>query len=427
MKIKTNIINNKKIIILFLLFAIMVLNFSFNVFTSQDEMIGGKTFREFQKDSEALVLSKMDHDSYNNKSKYGLSCTYIGDNKIETKLPENSENVVFKEYVSQVGIQGYIFTFMHNNLHIPISYLHILCSMLLASVLIAICTILYKKYSKTLGIIFYITFLLSPWVIAFARNLYWVEFTWFLPCLLALMLSLNYSKKKIYVPLIGIAILGKCLCGYEYISSIMLLTISFFIIDFIQTNGKKERKEIIKTIIAVSIACIIGFTIAIIIHSYMRGDGNLLTGLANIYKKDIARRTLNISGSEQFENTVYESSIKATTFSTVKKYFTWHTNIVLGIEGKYFRIMVFLALMIVLYNLIKRKENSKRDLSMFVVFLATTMSWYILGKSHSYIHVHMNYVLWYFGFIQTCLYLLIKEMVHVIKYISCKEVEKKSE
>ena len=41
-----------------------------------------------------------------------------------------------------------------------------------------------------------------------------------------------------------------------------------------------------------------------------------------------------------------------------------------------------------------------------VSFLAT-ISWFVLAKAHSYIHTHMNYVLWYFGFVQVCLYILI--------------------
>ena len=45
---------------------------------------------------------------------------------------------------------------------------------------------------------------------------------------------------------------------------------------------------------------------------------------------------------------------------------------------------------------------------MFLVFLATTLSWIILGKSHSYIHTHINFVLWYFGFVQICLYEIIQ-------------------
>ena len=411
---------NKKILITLLMCIIMTINFSFNIFTSQDELIGYTKFREFQGDSEGIVLSKIDQCNYNYKSKYGLSYTYLNNNKIQSLSPKNSENIMFEDYVSQVGLQGFVFSFMYNKLHIPIKIMNILCSMLLVAVLISICIILCKKYSKFLGIVFYITFLLSPWIIAFARNLYWVEFTWFLPALLALILSLNHSRRKICVPLIYIAIFIKCLCGYEYLSSIILFTVSFFIIDFIQSKNKKERKEIIKTIIAVSIACALGFLTAIVIHSYLRGDGNIVNGLVDIYKQDVARRTLNISGSEQFENTIYEKSINATIFATVKKYFTWSTNIILGIEGQYFRIMVFLTIIIVLYNYMKHKENSKRDLSMFIMFLITTMSWYILGKSHSYIHTSMNYALWYFGFIQMCIYIIAKAIFTSIKYVNNK-------
>ena len=58
---------------------------------------------------------------------------------------------------------------------------------------------------------------------------------------------------------------------------------------------------------------------------------------------------------------------------------------------------------------------------MFIVFLGTTLSWFILGKAHSYVHTHMNYVLWYFGFIQICLYIIIKFACQKICKIGNKE------
>lgn len=31
--------------------------------------------------------------------------------------------------------------------------------------------------------------------------------------------------------------------------------------------------------------------------------------------------------------------------------------------------------------------------------------------AHSYVHTHMNYVLWYFGFVQICIYILCKQVM----------------
>ncbi|MWV66231.1 hypothetical protein DCO58_00655 [Helicobacter saguini] len=41
------------------------------------------------------------------------------------------------------------------------------------------------------------------------------------------------------------------------------------------------------------------------------------------------------------------------------------------------------------------------------VFALSPLSWYIMGKAHSYIHTHMNFILLYFGFIPTLFYVII--------------------
>ena len=258
-----------------------------------------------------------------------------------------------------------------------------------------------------MGVIFYITFLISPWIMAFARNLYWVEFTWFLPALLGLMLSMNYSK-KIIVPGIFLAILIKCLCGYEYITSIMMMTVSFFIFDFFDPKKKDKRKEIVKTTIIVSITCLLGFIVAISIHGAVRGNGNIIRGIDSIYKEDALKRTsVDSSYVDNFPEKCRES-LESSVLETVDKYFNWKTDIVLGIQGEYFKLLFVAALAIIIYNTIKKEKNYVRDIVMFIYFLLTTLSWYILAKGHSYIHTHMNFVLWYFGFIQICIYTIVK-------------------
>lgn len=419
---------NKKNFILLLLLIVLMLNFSFHIFVSPTESFSGKTYDNFQKDSELLVLHKIYQDKHYSKTLYGLG-TIVDDNNKTINLPSfknelNSEdNHSFESYTSQYGLQGHIFSFLKINFNIPFKLLNILCSSLLAIVLFFICYIISNKYSKLLGIIFYLTFLLSPWVIAFANNLYWVEFTWFLPTLFALMLSQNYSKKRIYVPLIFASILIKCLCGYEYITSIMLMTISFFIVDLF-TCKKEQRKQIFITILIVGVSCLAAFILALLIHANLRGNGNILEGIKQIYENDIVRRTLNLPGSDKFDQTVFGNSIKASIFDTINKYFVWNTNIIFGISGEFFKLLIFSSFIFAIYDVIEKSKTSKRNLAMYVIFLITTLSWYVLGKSHSYIHVHLNYVLWYFGFVQICLYIVFKQICKIMKYIFNHDIDK---
>lgn len=422
--------NILKVILILTLIVLMTLNFTTNFLGDKNADIEGTTFETFQGDSEYLVFSEIFQDKYNlENNHYGLAEVVDENtarveniwNKIENYNPEEKQLMV-RDYVSQYGLQGHIFSFLYNKLHMPFWMLKAICSGLLAIVLVAICFFISKKYNKIMGIVFYITFLLSPWVVAFARNLYWVEFTWFLPALFGLILSMNLKKKKILVPCIALSIFIKCLCGYEYISSVMLMAIAFLLIDFVIAKNKEERKEIFKTILITGIACLLAFGIALLLHSILRGNGNIIEGIKSIYETDILRRTILVSDTSNFPE-VYTASLQAGVIETLAKYFNWHTDIILGIGGEYFRIMFVMVIAIIIYNIVKKDRNAYRDLTMFIVFLATTISWYVLGKSHSYIHTTMNYVLWYFGFIQICLYIILEFIGKIIYYFSNKRIE----
>lgn len=408
---------NKKYIILYVLIILLTINFRTN-FLSNDN-ISEYSFDNFQYDSEKLVLEKIAYD--NNKyipgtCKYGLC-----------KLEKNykGHTLYFVDYESQVGLQGYIISFLHNKLNISIETIYIILCFLLSLILTTISYLIFKKYNKSLGVIFYITFFLSPWIIAFARNLYWVTFTWFAPMMLGLILAKNYKKIKIITPLIFIAILIKCLCGYEYITTIMLSTIMFFIIDLFVGKNKKEKIKIIKTIFVVGVTCLLAFATSLLIHGYMRGEGDIVKGVNIIYKNDVLRRTIITTAKDNYDGIIRES-IDANIFDVLKLYyFNWRTDIIYGISSIWFFGITITSFIIAIFNMVTKKKNNKQNIVLYIMCLLTTISWFILGKSHSYIHVHMNFVLWYFGYVQVCIYLLyefIKDNVIKLNEKKCKNM-----
>ena len=410
-----NILVSKKIVIIFLI-VLMFLSFYINIFSSKNEVIGSKTFTNFQYDSEYLVLSKMYTDKVGVDTLYGLNIIFglndkrFSNAELENSNQENKEYYI-KNYAKQFGLQGYIFSFLHNKLNISIMILKGICCLLLAIVLVLLSMKIKEKY-KTIGNFFYLTFLLSPWIIAFAKNLYWVEFTWFIPALLGFYLSTNLEKYKIYLPFIFLAVLIKCLCGYEYITCIMLLTISPLCIDFFLNNSIKKRKQIFKITFIVGITCLLGFIVALLIHSYLVGNGNIFNGLNEIYTNEILKRTLDLGNYNSDFGRIGNIMI------TLKKYFKWNTNVLLGIPGNMFKPIFAGSFIIVIYNFLKGKKDSKRDIIMYFMFLVTSISWYILGTYHSFIHTHINFVLWYFGFLPMCFYIVFKFICDYIKQFS---------
>jgi len=63
---------------------------------------------------------------------------------------------------------------------------------------------------------------------------------------------------------------------------------------------------------------------------------------------------------------------------------------------------------------IKNRKNNildKKDFYLFAVSLVTSLSWLVLAKSHSFVHVNQNIVVWYMGYIQIFVYILAKSII----------------
>ena len=408
-------------------FIFLFINFSTNFFNGGDsEIIGGLTFSKFQHDSEHLVIGEMFNDKYDLiNNKYGLSRVsdssgnWINDRIVKDNIYLNNSEVkkmTIEPYVSQVGLQGHVISFLYNKLYLNVKVIKAILVSLLAIILLNICKYISIKYNNKISLIYYFVFLLSPWVCAFARNLYWVEFTWFLPVLLGLILSTDYSKKKVIIPSIFISIFIKCLCGYEYITVIMLAMIMFMLYDLIFEKNKEKKKEIFKTIFVVGITALLGFICAFLIHSYLRGNGNLIEGIKNIYVEDVERRALTSSNGSSFTGAVLVS-IQASPLTTLKRYFFFSTNLITGINGSLFRLLFAFSILILIFNLIINKKDSVKQLVLYILSFITCISWFILSSPHSFIHIHMNYVLWYFGFMQIMLYVILDFIIYIIKYL----------
>lgn len=319
-------------------------------------------------------------------------------------------------YKSQYGLQGKVFrrfarVMSEDNM---LANLHLICSLLTALVFAIIVWLISKKYNDIFAGCFLVTFWLSPWIVNFARNLYWVEFTWFVPMAIGLFCTWKISEKKCRIAsyiMTFIAITGKCLCGYEYITVVMMGLIAFLLVDFVKTIAKKDREKsilVFRTIVIIGIIALCGFMAAICIHAPLKGGGNLIEGIKNIFEQDVLRRTAGADLNDF--DPVYWDSFNASVWQTYCTYFHFSTEIITGITGNLFPLLCIIPLCIFGVE-VKNKRLDIELLAMYCVFFLTAISWFVLAKSHSYIHTHMNYVLWYFGFVQVCFYIIVKKIV----------------
>ncbi len=354
---------------------------------------------------------------------------------LQAEFYDQDRNLVRTEgissYRSQFGLQGKVFKHFAQYIgeeHM-LEGLNLFCSLMTAFVCSIIIVLIRKKYNSLMAGCFFFTFLLSPWIVNFARNLYWVEFTWFIPMAVGLFCSMHIQSKTCRLASYGmtiISIAGKCLCGYEYITVIMMSLIVFMLTDLasrlIVNDIRKDKGHIIllaRTIVIIGCMAILGFVAAICIHARIRGDGNLIKGINDIIKNDVLRRTLG-GNMNEFSASFWDS-FQASSWQVLRTYFHFNTEVISGIAGNLFPMVCLTPLAIFIYNY-RKKTIDWKDVVLYILSFLTSISWYVLGKQHSYIHTHMNYVLWYFGYIQICFYVICKQINRWIqKEEKCQE------
>ena len=323
-------------------------------------------------------------------------------------------------YISQYGLQGKVFRHIARYIDAEDveECLWLLCTFSLALVLALITVLVGRKYNVLLGLCFGFTFLLSPWIVNFSNSVYWVEVTWFLPMLVGLLCALWIHRRAARIAAYVAAfvcILGKSLCGYEYITTIMLGLIAFLLADWILALVRRDKQQswlLFRTIFMLGLAALAGFAAAIFIHATLRGDGNILAGVKSIIERDVLRR-VGGGNLNYFEPKIWPS-LNASVWETLKMYFHFSTDVIAGVDGNVFPLLCFLPLVIFLYDYVK-KQLDVETVVLYVVFFVTSISWLVLGKSHSYIHTHMNFVLWYFGFVQVCFYTIARKILQVAR------------
>lgn len=349
-----------------------------------------------------------------------LRKAYFGDLSEITFLDANYNELpkgMVGWYSAQFGLHGKIFRRLSK--YFSIETLHLLCSLATAFVLVAICYLISQKYNLLFAGVFYVTFLLSPWIVNFARNLYWVEFTWFIPMAIGLFCSKNIDKRLCrIVSYLGAtaSIALKCLCGYEYISTIMMGLITFLLVDFVEAVVAKERgKQVLlfRTTLIIGVSALLGFAIAICLHASIRANGNgIIEGIKEIFFNDVLRRTYgaDINLFSRFTGLEAEA-VNASMWEVLCKYFRFDTQIITGVPGNLFPVLCLIPLVIFVSDY-KKKQTNYRKIAMYIVCFCSTISWYVLAKCHSYVHTHMNFVLWYFGFVQVCLYVIFEKLAN---------------
>lgn len=326
-------------------------------------------------------------------------------------------DIYIQPYISQFGIQGELFSKLYAATGENVNILYAITAALLALALVLLTFMYSKIFPKYFAAVFFISVFCSPWLTLLGRNLYWIPFSWFFPAVFAAAYLLSKSNwyKGLFLLLLYVAFVFKCLAGYEYISTIILMAAAPFVYQAIMGFGKtssygnsSDEKSSLAWLppargaVLVCIIGVLGFITALLFHANLRGD-TILKGLQSIYEIDVVRRTYGDPakfGSESF------AALSSSPLDVLYTYiFEWKIRVLFFLPDWTFIILFFGAVLTILYRYVKLRDYNLSHLALFIAFLLPATSWFVLAKGHSGVHAHINFVLWYFGFVAAILYI----------------------
>ncbi len=330
-------------------------------------------------------------------------------------------------YLSQFGLQGILLAKMHNPpFNFSVIGISIAASVIFSLLTAAAFSVPVSKINHIAGFpavaLYWVSLAFSPWVLPFSYSLYWVPFTIIIPALIPLCLGpwMHDKRKWIVLSLVVIAMLVKCLCGYEYITTITLFACAGYVFSLMRT-GMKVRVSSLTLIFA---ACVVGFLLAIFIHVSQLHHINESYGMSTIMNRAEAHTGTDGGGDDPSLLIAHLAtrpgnealiSILSTganqhkllfAWTAFKEYFHLPALVFSGyiIPFGWFILISFIASFICLTHFVRPLKNKfTTEVKLFsfgVLFIfAGVFSWQILAWHHMTLHYHLNGQLFAYGIV----------------------------
>ena len=418
------------IVSIFVLFA----GFSSNTWHVEEE----KSFLRFQRDTESLILGRLAKSHQDGIFSAGgltgadinhsLHEMWITPKEIDRQYLAYFDDIPLEQYspyLSQIGGQGILYSVLDRLVRISSTRTKYEIFQMIASALSAIALTLvilwfHFEFGLTSAILVLASAVLSQWLTVFGRNLWWSLWAFYLP-----MLAVMYFLKTNRTPtnrhfvkfgfLISMAVFAKCFFnGYEYITTTLVMMAVPFI--YYSILDRADLRQFVKGSVSIITGTAIAILVSLVILLLQIGlaEGNALGGIKHI-TSTLEKRTY---GNASDYNSEFSDSLEASTFGVVLNYINGpyldirsnadasdSAEVGSAFEVRYsyliasFVVMSILAVLAWTRN--KSAEQRQRDIALVNATwfsILAPLSWFIIFKSHSYIHTHVNYIVWQMPF-----------------------------
>lgn len=425
-----------------LIVALVVLALCLILFTAQFQwnalgLVEPRLFQTFQKDSESLIVGRMVQSRTSGLLSYGglpgagvsndLHVDWLTDEQVAHQFETYLEGGTFETYSpyrSQIGGQGLLFSLLDRVLPFGPGFRLSILTLLAAIASAATLSVLILWFLRELGVVpaafAGMAVLLNQSLVLMGGNLWWSLWAFYLPALSVLALLQHSSTRAsrlnaLFGVLVFFAVLAKCVFnGYEYVTTTLIMMTVPLVYYAVRYSWSWSRlwKVFAAATAGSAIAGVV--TLAVLVVQIDSLPGNGPSGWVHI-AMSIGKRT---HGDPQAFNAVFARSLEAGILPVIGKYLRgsfldlrhlfpsagpFFSRFVLGFRYAYVVLLVIGTTAWLLLRQVGKEEpdqqRRERALALATLYsLAAPLSWFVVFKSHSYIHTGMNLVVWQMPF-----------------------------
>lgn len=405
--------------ILFFFISVILLFLGF--YRNQWQVVLRGKFRNFQLDSQSLVMGRLVESRQNGVFSHGgllgrgdVDPFYINEEgytyQYDAYLKLQQSFEYYDLYKSQSGFQGILFSILDklspNTPHENLRVYRVFVSLSLAVLLGVLLVWFLQELGFVAAVFALITTIASPWLTLFGRNLFYFIAFLYLPivaltCYLHLYSKNNQIKNAWFGLVVFITVCLKCLFnGYDFILPAIASNIMPF--TYFAFREGWQIHEFIKKgiVITMSTALAITVSLAVLTTQISIATGNFSESFTYI-SDTFNRRTLG--DPEKYPE--YAVSLEAKAWDVVVIYLNGDSAIAQA-NIKFIDLILMFAILTGIYFAFEKRLNISQDMRTKVrafaiatwISILSPLLWFIIFKGQSYVHTHTNFLSWYLPF-----------------------------
>lgn len=364
--------------VFFLFWAVLLgLAFATDVLRSGS---GQFRYEGFQEDSEWLIRAKL---GYERDHGFGSAGGFL-------RVPPPND----APYLSQYGLQGHFFSWMQrltggDELAV-LRRGRRLCALAAALVLALFLLALRRDLGAPAAHGVGIALLASDWLVFFGPNVYWATALLFAPMAFSFWAYGAWPRAR-FLAAIGFLVALKSLCGYEYVSSVILGAAPAVLWHELRRPAGACLRSL-KAVFAIGLAGSAGFALALGLHLAQAGAyfGSPSQGIDAVQKRAVSR----VVGTQQ-EGQGYTASPAGLALLPRSAHYLGVHALSVAEHGPSIGEVLLAAL--VALALVGRRDPALglRLAGALGAGAVASLSWWLLARPHMYEHPHINAIVLY--------------------------------